>query len=67
MTKRNYDYVRLQTLADEMGQKLWPVAQSVRRMGIRIFKVSVEGMPRNAISEVDAVRWKASRNTPNVR
>jgi hypothetical protein len=60
-------YIRLRTLADELGKKLFPVKRSLVAAGYQIDRVRVNGQWRDAVTVKDARAWKAGRNTPNVR
>lgn len=60
-------WIRLQTLADELGRKLFPVKRSLIAHGFTVVKVMVNGKPRDAVTIADAEAWKSSLNTPKVR
>lgn len=62
-----HTYICLQTLADELGRKLFPVKRSLEAHGYSIIKVMVDGQPRDAVKVSDAEAWKAGLNTPRVR
>jgi hypothetical protein len=60
-------WIRLQTLADERGQKLFAVKRSLVKNGYTIHQVVVNGQPRDAVSIHDAEQWKAGLNTRQVK
>lgn len=61
-------WIRLTTLADEVGYQLYSVKRALLRADIPIRKIRVPGRkPQDAVSIKDAARWKASLSTAGVR